>query len=199
MSNQYGNTPPVAGNNNQYVNWNGMNGMNGVGDQSMFNGLPGNMQSPMGQGGIGGFDPSLGFGIGNGMGGQGQGYAPGNVQAGQMGNMPGTGTANPNTQLARRPMANRQLVTQNRAGFEHGDGNTSWDLTATGAHGLGGFDHLGDAGGNGENESIERLEERAQIAKREAQAKRKQIPPFVQKLNRCVFLFPPNRWSWIRC
>jgi heat shock transcription factor len=28
------------------------------------------------------------------------------------------------------------------------------------------------------------LEARAQIAKRDAQAKRKQIPPFVQKLNR---------------
>ncbi|RYO74093.1 hypothetical protein DL766_004914 [Monosporascus sp. MC13-8B] len=34
-----------------------------------------------------------------------------------------------------------------------------------------------------EHDNIELLEERAQRAKREAQAKRKQIPPFVQKLN----------------
>lgn len=35
-----------------------------------------------------------------------------------------------------------------------------------------------------EHDNIERLEEMAQRAKREAQAKRKQIPPFVQKLSR---------------
>ena len=35
-----------------------------------------------------------------------------------------------------------------------------------------------------EHDNIELLEERAQRAKRDAQAKRKQIPPFVQKLNR---------------
>lgn len=35
-----------------------------------------------------------------------------------------------------------------------------------------------------EHDNIELLEEKAQRAKREAQAKRKQIPPFVQKLNR---------------
>lgn len=35
-----------------------------------------------------------------------------------------------------------------------------------------------------ENESIEVLEERAQRVKKEAQAKRKPIPPFVQKLSR---------------
>ncbi len=35
-----------------------------------------------------------------------------------------------------------------------------------------------------EHDSVELLEERAQIAKREAQSKRKQIPPFVQKLSR---------------
>lgn len=40
-----------------------------------------------------------------------------------------------------------------------------------------------------EHDSIERLEEMAQRAKREAQAKRKQIPPFVQKLSRSVFFF----------
>lgn len=35
-----------------------------------------------------------------------------------------------------------------------------------------------------EHDNVEVLEERAQKAKREAQTKRKQIPPFVQKLNR---------------
>lgn len=35
-----------------------------------------------------------------------------------------------------------------------------------------------------EQENIETLEEMAQKAKREAQAKRKSIPPFVQKLSR---------------
>ncbi|KAI0884642.1 uncharacterized protein GGS22DRAFT_145266 [Annulohypoxylon maeteangense] len=38
-------------------------------------------------------------------------------------------------------------------------------------------------GGADEHDNIELLEEKAQRAKREAQAKRKQIPPFVQKLN----------------
>jgi len=45
------------------------------------------------------------------------------------------------------------------------------------------------AGGNGgvqENDNIELLEERAAIAKRDSQSKRKQIPPFVQKLSRYV-------------
>ena len=39
-----------------------------------------------------------------------------------------------------------------------------------------------------ENDNIERLEETAQRAKKEAQAKRKQIPPFVQKLSRYAVL-----------
>jgi len=38
-------------------------------------------------------------------------------------------------------------------------------------------------GGTDDNDNVELLEERAQRAKRDAQAKRKQIPPFVQKLN----------------
>jgi heat shock transcription factor len=37
-----------------------------------------------------------------------------------------------------------------------------------------------------EHDNVELLEEKAQRAKRDAQAKRKQIPPFVQKLNRLV-------------
>lgn len=40
------------------------------------------------------------------------------------------------------------------------------------------------SGGDGWGESLAELEQRALVAKREAQAKRKQIPPFVQKLRR---------------
>lgn len=79
------------------------------------------------------------------------------------------------TQLARRPV-NQQLVpTAARTQFENPN---EWGLTEE----L--FDPNAQMGGHAENDSIERLEERAQVAKREAQAKRKQIPPFVQKLNR---------------
>ncbi|KAJ9138618.1 HSF-type DNA-binding protein [Pleurostoma richardsiae] len=81
----------------------------------------------------------------------------------------------PSTALARRP-PNRALVpTAPRPGFESND---AWSA-------------FGDDGvlipqPNGpveENDSIEMLEERALRAKREAQANRKQIPPFVQKLS----------------
>lgn len=41
-------------------------------------------------------------------------------------------------------------------------------------------------GGVAESDNIELLEERAAVAKRESQSKRKQIPPFVQKLSRYV-------------
>lgn len=80
------------------------------------------------------------------------------------------------TQLARRP-GNRQLVsTGQRQGYD----NTadSW--------GQFGEDPSLDpnAAAMEETDSIEALEERATTAKREAQAKRKQIPPFVQKLSR---------------
>jgi heat shock transcription factor len=80
------------------------------------------------------------------------------------------------TQLARRPM-NRHLVqTGPRAQF---DNPNDWSLTEDVV-----YDPNGQNGALAENDSIERLEERAQIAKRDAQSKRKQIPPFVQKLNR---------------
>lgn len=41
-----------------------------------------------------------------------------------------------------------------------------------------------DEGGAAEQDNIDALEEMAQKAKREAQNKRKSIPPFVQKLSR---------------
>ncbi|KAJ5919546.1 hypothetical protein N7454_009381 [Penicillium verhagenii] len=73
-------------------------------------------------------------------------------------------------QLARRQQAN-QLVSRNR-GYEQApvaypDHNGSGNPGESGAWG----------------ESLEELYSRAQTAKRESQAKRKQIPPFVQKLS----------------
>ncbi|KAJ5706675.1 hypothetical protein N7488_006476 [Penicillium malachiteum] len=79
-------------------------------------------------------------------------------------------TAANNNQLARRQQPN-QLVSRNR-GYEqapvsHSDPNASGNNGESGAWG----------------ESLEELYARALTAKREAQAKRKQIPPFVQKLS----------------
>jgi heat shock transcription factor len=79
------------------------------------------------------------------------------------------------TQLARRPM-NRSLVSTAPRSFD--DMNDPWG-------GFGG-DPMDVQNSNGmeESDNIELLEEKAAVAKREAQAKRKQIPPFVQKLSR---------------
>ena len=71
-------------------------------------------------------------------------------------------------QLARRQTPT-QLVNRGRG----------YDQTPSFSdHGSG----TGESGGWGE--SLEDLYKRAMVAKREAQAKRKQIPPFVQKLSR---------------
>lgn len=80
------------------------------------------------------------------------------------------GSATPtSTQLARRSMS--QIVSRTR----------SYDQPQSPL-----MDHNGsnvsETGGWGE--SLAELQQRALIAKREAQAKRKQIPPFVQKLSR---------------
>jgi heat shock transcription factor len=84
----------------------------------------------------------------------------------------------PSTQLARRPL-NGQLVTT--APHSAYDNNTDpWGQ-------FGDESMMDPQGANGpmeESDSIERLEERAAVAKRDAQSKRKQIPPFVQKLSR---------------
>jgi heat shock transcription factor len=86
--------------------------------------------------------------------------------------------AAPSTQIARRPN-NRQLVpTVQRNPYDNsGD---PW--------GPFGDDSILDPQSNGgrmeENDNIELLEEKAAVAKRDAQSKRKQIPPFVQKLSR---------------
>jgi heat shock transcription factor len=81
------------------------------------------------------------------------------------------------TQLARRPI-NRQLVPTGQRTFDGTD--ASWAQ-------FGDDSMLDTQNANGaleENDNIELLEERAQMAKRDSQSKRKQIPPFVQKLSR---------------
>ncbi|KAJ5765207.1 Heat shock factor (HSF)-type DNA-binding [Penicillium odoratum] len=78
--------------------------------------------------------------------------------------------ATTNNQLARRQQAN-QLVSRNR-GYEQAPVTYS-DQNANG--------NPGESGAWGE--SLEELYARALAAKRESQAKRKQIPPFVQKLS----------------
>lgn len=83
--------------------------------------------------------------------------------------------AAPSTQLARRPNNRHLMQTEQRAQF---DSSNDWHLTEEGA-----YDPNNQLGALAENDSIERLEERAQLAKRDAQSKRKQIPPFVQKLS----------------
>lgn len=84
--------------------------------------------------------------------------------------------AQASTQLTRRPI-NRQLVATNqRTPYDTSDG--SWAQ-------FGDESMLNPQHPNGvEEDNIEMLEDRAQIAKRDSQSKRKQIPPFVQKLSR---------------
>ena len=76
--------------------------------------------------------------------------------------------AQTSTQLTRRPV--NTLATRGSQGPSGWvDGVQNQNLAPN--HGAWGDD-------------IEELKQKAQIAKKEAQAKRKQIPPFVQKLNR---------------
>ncbi|KAI1210694.1 uncharacterized protein F4807DRAFT_459535 [Annulohypoxylon truncatum] len=88
---------------------------------------------------------------------------------------PQYGAANaPSNVLARRGI-NNALVATNRAFTpQQGDPWSNFDENLIAGQTNGGVD---------EHDNIELLEEKAQRAKREAQAKRKQIPPFVQKLN----------------
>lgn len=82
----------------------------------------------------------------------------------------------PSTQLARRPV-NRQLVqTGQRTAY---DTANPWGQFGDDAV----LDPQNANGTMEETDDIDRLEERATVAKRDAQAKRKQIPPFVQKLS----------------
>lgn len=86
-------------------------------------------------------------------------------------------TSGVSTQLARRPI-NRQLSQTGT--------NPSYDATADpwGQFVDDSMHNPQHANPGMETDNIELLEERATMAKRDAQAKRKQIPPFVQKLSR---------------
>ncbi|KAI0381564.1 hypothetical protein F5Y04DRAFT_64022 [Hypomontagnella monticulosa] len=82
--------------------------------------------------------------------------------------------ATPSNVLARRGM-NNALVATNRAYTpQQSDPWPNFDENLIPTQSNGNID---------EHDNIELLEEKAQRAKREAQSKRKQIPPFVQKLN----------------
>ncbi|KAI0433240.1 hypothetical protein F5Y09DRAFT_90964 [Xylaria sp. FL1042] len=84
------------------------------------------------------------------------------------------GTPTTSNVLARRT-GNNALVTSNRTfSPQPGDPWSGFTDDVLSAQFSGSVD---------EHDNIELLEEKAQRAKREAQAKRKQIPPFVQKLN----------------
>lgn len=84
----------------------------------------------------------------------------------------------PSTQLARRPINRQMVATGQRPAYDSqvdpwGQFGDDMSLDPQVANGV-----------IEENDNIELLEERASVAKRDAQAKRKQIPPFVQKLSR---------------
>jgi heat shock transcription factor len=79
----------------------------------------------------------------------------------------------PSTQLARRPH-NRQLVPTVQP----------YDSTVDRWLGDELMQDPQQGSGMEESDNIEVLEEKAALAKRDAQSKRKQIPPFVQKLSR---------------
>ena len=74
-------------------------------------------------------------------------------------------------QIARR-LLGQDLVS--RAGYNEAN-NETWPVLADGAG------QSTDSGWANEDDDLERM---AEIAKRDSQAKRKQIPPFVQKLSR---------------
>ena len=78
-------------------------------------------------------------------------------------------------QLARRQPINQASVSRNRG----------YELPSTNEAEAG---HSGNQNAPGWGESLVRLYERAAVAKKDAQEKRKQIPPFVQKLSRFVYL-----------
>ncbi|KAI1813512.1 hypothetical protein GGS20DRAFT_476113 [Poronia punctata] len=84
------------------------------------------------------------------------------------------GTPTPSTVLARRTGSNALIASNRTFSPQAGDAWPGFDDNLLSAQPSATLD---------EHDNIELLEEKAQRAKREAQAKRKQIPPFVQKLN----------------
>lgn len=90
--------------------------------------------------------------------------------------------AGPSNTVARRQMNQALLSTNQRGAY---DANT--DPWASFGDVDGALIQQTNGGGEApEEDSVEKLEELAAKAKREAQTKRKQIPPFVQKLSRYV-------------
>lgn len=79
----------------------------------------------------------------------------------------------PSTDLVRRAR-NQQLAPQPQN--EQGQTQDVWNG--------GGNYSIGNMSGNPEEETEQDLESKVALAKRDAQGKRKQIPPFVQKLSR---------------
>ena len=90
------------------------------------------------------------------------------------------GVPAPSTALARRGMNQALVPTGARTTFNNP--SEPWNNFTEDASYLQPSSAPAD-----EHDTVERLEELAQRAKRDAQAKRKQIPPFVQKLSRYVF------------
>ncbi|KAK4152033.1 hypothetical protein C8A00DRAFT_44849 [Chaetomidium leptoderma] len=82
----------------------------------------------------------------------------------------------PSNALARRQNSRALVPTASRAPFDRG--SDGWNGFNEETAFLQPANSTAD-----EHDNVERLEEMAQRAKREAQAKRKQIPPFVQKLS----------------
>jgi heat shock transcription factor len=95
----------------------------------------------------------------------------------------------PSTALARRQNSRALVPTAPRAPFDRS--SDSWSGYSEDPA------YLQPTGTSAdEHDNVERLEEMAQRAKRDAQAKRKQIPPFVQKLSRYAMIRP---WCWKQC
>lgn len=94
----------------------------------------------------------------------------------------GQAISSPSTALTRRQSSRALVPSGTRTPFDRGpDGWNGYSEE----HG-----YLQTGNSLDEHDNIERLEEMAQRAKREAQAKRKQIPPFVQKLSRYASIIP---------
>lgn len=87
--------------------------------------------------------------------------------------------AAPSNALARRQNNNRALVPSGNRPAAFDANAESWASFGDDPAFL-----QGQTGPADEHDNLEHLEERAQRAKREAQSRRKQIPPFVQKLSR---------------
>lgn len=88
-----------------------------------------------------------------------------------------TTPATPSNALARRGINNQLVATTRPYNAPQSEGWPGFDESAL----------VPQQNGNAttdEHDNLEVLEEKAQKAKRDASAKRKQIPPFVQKLNR---------------